>query len=108
MHNLNEKARKEEEEEKVRADWMFAAMVTTLIYSNFALNKLLSYVLSYVAVGKMVLCQLGCHYLSALYFTFFTFFPTQVIDRVCLVVFTIFTVLTTAIVFYSAPHIIVS
>ena len=31
VHNLNEKARKEEEEEKVRADWMFAAMVTTLI-----------------------------------------------------------------------------
>ena len=39
MHNLNEKARKEEEEEKVRADWMFAAMVTTLIYSKLCLEK---------------------------------------------------------------------
>ena len=39
VHNLNEKARKEEEEEKVRADWMFAAMVTTLIYSKLCLEK---------------------------------------------------------------------
>ena len=27
VHNLNEKARREEEEDKLKADWMFAAMV---------------------------------------------------------------------------------
>ena len=30
VHNLNEKARRDEEEEKLRAYWMFAAMVLAL------------------------------------------------------------------------------